>query len=58
MRVKILFNDETELILNDVYAVEKINDELQIKQLTNRFMFHSTLFEIDEIKNLILNVYN
>lgn len=56
MRVKIVFKDKTTEVLNDVYAVERIDFELQIKQLTTSFMFQSSLYDVSKIKRLVINV--
>lgn len=56
MSVEIVFRDGTITMLKDVYAVERIDFELQIKQLTNSFMFQSSLYDASKIKKIVINV--
>ena len=56
MSVELVFRDGTIELLKDVYAVERIDFELQIKQLTTSFMFQSSLYDACKIKKVIINV--
>ena len=56
MSVEIEFVDGTIELLKNVYAVEEINFDLQIKQLTTSFMFSSSLYDASKIKKIVINV--
>lgn len=56
MSAELVFRDGTIIMLKDVYAVERIDFKLQIKQLTTSFMFQSSLYDTSKIKKIVINV--
>lgn len=54
MKIIIKFLDGREIIMLNVYAIERINGDIQIKQLTRAFLYNSTLFNADKIKDIKL----
>ena len=54
MRITIKFKDKTEVTIFNVYSVEKIDFELCVKQLNQKFTYSLNKFDIDKISEVRL----
>ena len=57
MTIEIIMKNGDKHTLLNVYSIERISFELQVKQLTLNFLYYSRLFQVDDILKInILNV--